>query len=468
LSPPRLNAASFKVTQDEEFISPKVPPKAVLNSIGEEEATSRLTPASPKAVSWFGQFLRLLGPGLITGAADDDPSGIATYAQVGAQFGPSILWTMLFVYPFMAAIQEISARLGRVTGHGIAGNMRLFYPTWMLYVIVALLIVANTINIGADIGAMGAAVNLLIGGPSHLYCVLFAIISVVLQIRVPYKAYSAILKWLTFSLFAYVGTIFVVQINWAEVARGTFVPTISLEKEYLAALIAVLGTTISPYLLFWQSGEEVEQMESAPREDPLKKVPREASEQFKRIKIDTYIGMAFSNLIAYFIILTAAATLHTHGKTDINSAAEAAEALRPIAGPLAALLFSLGIVGTGLLALPVLGGSAAYGVGEAFKWPVGLERKAREAKAFYSVLAVATLIGLAINFTKLDPIKALVWAAIINGITAAPVMCFMMLLASRRKVMGELTLPFYLKTLGWLATAIMALAAAGMLLTSGK
>ena len=456
-----------KVAQNEDASSPNLPPEAVANSVGIGGAASRVQLASPKAVSWFVQFLKLLGPGLVTGAADDDPSGIATYAQVGAQFGSSMLWTMPFVYPFMAAIQEISARIGRVTGHGIAGNMRRFYPVWMLYVTVALLIVANTINIGADIGAMGAAVNLLVGGPAHVYCVLFAIISVVLQVRIPYKTYAAILKWLTFSLFAYVGTIFVVQINWAEVARGTLVPTISLEKQYLAALIAVLGTTISPYLLFWQSGEEVEQMESAPRENPLKKAPQEAPEQFKRIKIDTYLGMAFSNLIAYFIILTAAATLHTHGKTDIKSAAEAAEALRPIAGPFAALLFSLGIVGTGLLALPVLGGSAAYGVGEAFKWPVGLERKAREAKAFYSVLAVATLIGLAINFTKLDPIKALVWAAIINGITAAPVMCFMMLLASRRKVMGKLTLPFYLNISGWLATAIMALASAGMLATAG-
>jgi NRAMP (natural resistance-associated macrophage protein)-like metal ion transporter len=452
------------LTHKEDYIGPK----AVVSASANREAASRTQLTFPKFVSWFGHFLRHLGPGLVTGAADDDPSGIATYAQVGAQFGPGILWTMPFVYPFMAAIQEISARLGRVTGRGIAGNIQRFYPAWVLYLTVALLIVANTINIGADIGAMGAAVNLLVGGPAHLYCVLFALISVVLQIRMPYKTYSAVLKWLTFSLFAYVGTIFVVQINWIDVLRGTFIPTISLEKEYLAALIAVLGTTISPYLLFWQSGEEAERMEIEPKENPLKKVPREAPEQFKRIKIDTYLGMAFSNLIAYFIILTTAATLHTHGKTDISTAAEAAEALRPIAGPFAALLFSLGIVGTGLLALPVLGGSAAYGVGEAFRWPVGLERKAKEAKPFYSVLVVATLIGLSINFSKLDPIKALVWAAIINGVTAAPVMCFIMLLASRRKVMGKLTLPFYLKLLGWLATAIMALAAAGMLLPSGK
>jgi NRAMP (natural resistance-associated macrophage protein)-like metal ion transporter len=441
--------------------------------IGSEPTVGELASAAVKSGSvepfgWLRRTLKLFGPGLVTGAADDDPSGIATYSSVGAQFGSNMLWTMPLIYPFMAAIQEISALLGRVTGRGIAGNMRYFYPTWMLYVIVALLIIANIINIGADIGAMGAAVNLLIGGPAHLYCVLFAIVSVILQVRIPYKTYSGILKWLTLSLFAYVGTIFVAQINWGEVVRGTFIPTISLNGQYLAALIAVLGTTISPYLLFWQSGEEVEQTKSEPNEKPLKKAPQQAPEQLQRIKIDTYIGMAFSNLIAYFIILTAAATLHAHGKTDINSAAEAAEALKPIAGSFAALLFSLGIIGTGLLALPVLGGSAAYAVGEALKWPVGLERKAKEAKAFYSVLAVATLIGLILNFTKLDPIKALVWAAIINGITAAPVMCFMMLLASRRKVMGKLTLPFYLKILGWLATVIMALAAVGMLLTFGK
>jgi NRAMP (natural resistance-associated macrophage protein)-like metal ion transporter len=433
-----------------------------------ESLTSAPVPTSPKAAGWLWKTLKIFGPGLVTGAADDDPSGIATYSSVGTQFGPGMLWTMPLIYPFMAAIQEISARIGRVTGCGIAGNIRRFYPAWMLYIIVALLLIANIINIGADVGAMGSAVNLLVGGPAHLYCVLFALVSVVLQVRIPYKTYSGILKWLTLSLFAYVGTIFVVQINWPEVIRGTFIPTISLKGEYLAALIAVLGTTISPYLLFWQSGEEVEQMESEPKEKPLKKALHQAPEQIQRIKIDTYIGMAFSNLIAYFIILTAAATLHTHGKTEINSAAEAAAALKPIAGPFAALLFSLGVIGTGLLALPVLGGSAAYALGEALRWPVGLERKAKEAKAFYSVLAVATLIGLALNFTKIDPIKALVWSAIINGLTAAPVMCFTMLLASQRKVMGKLILPFYLKTLGWLATAIMALAAVGMLLTSGK
>jgi NRAMP (natural resistance-associated macrophage protein)-like metal ion transporter len=424
--------------------------------------------ASPRRLSWGRKVLKVLGPGLVTGAADDDPSGIATYSSVGAQSGYSMLWTMLFIYPFMAGIQEISARLGRITGRGIAGNIQQFYPRWASYSIVALLLIANVINIGADIGAMGAAANLLIGGPALVYCVVIAVISVFLQVFIPYKKYSAVLKWLSLSLFAYVGTIFVTHVPWDEALRGTFIPTISLEREFMAAFIAVLGTTISPYLFFWQSGEEVELMDSAPTEKPLKQTPRRAGEELQRIKIDTYIGMAFSNLIAYFIILTVAVTLHAHGKNDIDSAAQAAEALRPIAGAFASLLFSLGIVGTGLLALPVLGGSAAFAVGETLRWPVGLERKLKEAKAFYAVLAVATLIGLILNFTKIDPIKALVWAATINGVTAVPVMVFMMLMASRRKIVGKLNLPFYLKAVGWVAAAIMALAAIGMFLTSGR
>ena len=417
-----------------------------------------------KSASWISKILKVLGPGLITGAADDDPSGIATYSSVGAQYGYGMLWTMPFVYPFMAGIQEISARLGRVTGRGIAGNMRQFYPRWLLYILVGSLLFANIINLGADIGAMGAAVNLLVGGPTLLYSVLLATASVLLQISIPYQKYSAVLKWLTLSLFAYVGTVFVVEIDWAQAIRGTFVPNISLTPEYLGALVAVLGTTISPYLFFWQSAEEVEEMQSTPREKALKQTPGRATAHLQRIKIDTYLGMAFSNLIAYFIILTVAVTLNAHGKKDIDTAAQAAEALRPIAGEFASLLFSLGIIATGLLALPVLGGSAAYAVGEALRWPVGLERKASEAKAFYTVLAAATLTGLLLNFMKVDPIRALVWAAIINGITAAPVMCFMMLMASNRKVMGKFTLPLYLQILGWAGTAIMALAAVGMLL----
>jgi NRAMP (natural resistance-associated macrophage protein)-like metal ion transporter len=422
----------------------------------------------PKGDSLIRKGLKILGPGLVTGAADDDPSGIATYSSVGAQYGYSMLWTMIFIYPFMAGIQEISARLGRITGRGIAGNLRRFYPRWALYSVVGLLLLANIINIGADIGAMGAAVNLLIGGPTLLYCVVFAVVSVLLQVFIPYKAYSSVLKWLTLSLFAYVGTVFVTQVPWSEALRGTLIPALLFNRESMAALLAILGTTISPYLFFWQSGEEAEQMLAAPRERPLREGSRQASEKpMQRIAIDTYLGMAFSNLIAYFIILTVAVTLHAHGKNHIDTAAQAAEALRPIAGPFASLLFSLGIVGTGLLALPVLGGSAAYAVGEALRWPVGLERKPKEAKAFYAVLAVATLIGLTINFTKLDPIKALVWSAIINGVTAAPVMCFMMQMASNPRVIGKLHLPVYLRAVGWTAAAIMALAAIGMFLTSG-
>jgi NRAMP (natural resistance-associated macrophage protein)-like metal ion transporter len=456
------------MTQNEDLSNPEPPPVATGTAAGNGDVASRIQLASPKPVSWFGKFFKLFGPGLVTGAADDDPSGIATYSQVGAQFGYSLLWTMPFIYPFMASIQEISAQLGRVSGRGIAGNIKLLYPRWILYGIVALLLFANIINIGADIGAMGAAVNLMVGGPTFVYCLLFATVTVSLQIFVPYKTYSSLLKWLTLSLFAYVGTIFVVQINWGQALRGTFIPNLSFKREYLGALVAVLGTTISPYLFFWQSAEEVEQMDSAPKEEPLKWVLHRAPDELRRIKADTFIGMAFSNLIAYFIILTVAVTLNAHGKTDIATAAQAAEALRPVAGTFASLLFSLGVVGTGLLAVPVLGGSAAYAVGEAFRWPVGLERKAKEAKAFYAVLAVATLIGLGLNFTRIDPIRALVWSAIINGVAAPPVMLCMMLMASNQRIMGKLSLPIYLKVLGWAATLIMALAAIGMFLAGGS
>jgi NRAMP (natural resistance-associated macrophage protein)-like metal ion transporter len=414
------------------------------------------------------KILKVLGPGLITGAADDDPSGIATYSSVGAQFGYAMLWTMPFIYPFMAAIQEISARIGRVTGRGIAANLRRYYPRWLLYAIVVLLLFANVVNLGADIGAMGAAINLLIGGPAWLYCILVAIVSVTLQIWIPYRKYTRVLKWLTISLLAYVATVFVVRVDWQKAIQGTFVPEISLTPSYLQALVAVFGTTISPYLFFWQSSEEVEEMRSAPTKKALKEAPRQGEANLRRIRLDTYTGMAFSNLIGYFIILTVAVTLKANGKTDIDSAQQAAEALRPIAGQFAFLLFSLGIIGTGLLALPVLAGSAAYALGEARNWPIGLGRRATKAKAFYAVIALATLIGLLLNFTGINPIRALVWSAMVNGITAAPIMALMMFMASSRKVMGEFILPTYLKILGWVSTVIMALAALGMLWPSAK
>jgi len=428
-----------------------------------KRSVSTSKPGSP-----IPKFLKILGPGLITGAADDDPSGIATYSSIGAQFGYGMLWTMPFIYPFMAAIQEISARIGRVTGRGIAANMRHSYPRWLLCTVVGLLLFANIINLGADIGAMAAAVNLLIGGPIPVYCVLLTVFSLLLQVWVPYQRYAAALKWLSLSLFAYVATVFVVKVDWMKALQGTFVPKISLTSDYLQALVAVLGTTISPYLFFWQSSEEVEDLESVTKDKALKRAPSQGPEHLQRIRLDTYLGMAFSNLIAYFIILTVAVTLNAHGQTNIDSAEQAAEALRPIAGQFASLLFSLGIIGTGLLALPVLAGSGAYAIGEALRWPVGLQRKASKAKAFYAVLALSTLIGLVLNFIGINPIRALVWSAIINGVTAAPVMCCMMIMASSRKVMGKFALPTYLRIFGWVATLIMGLAAIGMLWPSGK
>jgi NRAMP (natural resistance-associated macrophage protein)-like metal ion transporter len=413
-------------------------------------------------------LLQTLGPGLITGASDDDPSGIGTYSQVGAQFGYAMLWTMLFSYPLMSGIQEISARIGRVTGRGIAGNMRKYYPRWLAYIIAGLLVIANVINLGADLSAMGAALQLLIGGSALLYAVIFAVISLLLQIFVPYEKYVNLLKWLTLVLFAYVATVFVVRVPWGEALHSTFIPTIQFKADYFAGLIAVLGTTISPYLFFWQASQEVEEIERAPTEHALKQSPRQAPQQIARIKADTYIGMGISNLIAFFIILTSAVTLHAHGKTDIQSAAQAAEALRPVAGDFAFALFTVGIIGTGLLAVPVLAGSAAYAVSGVFGWSASLEREALQAKRFYGVLAAATLIGLSLNFTSIDPIKALFWAAVINGVLAGPVMVVIMLMATNPAVMGQFTLSRRLRITGWLATVVMLVAAGGLFITWGK
>ncbi|TSA88030.1 divalent metal cation transporter [Deinococcus detaillensis] len=413
-------------------------------------------------------LLNALGPGLITGASDDDPSGIATYSQVGAQFGYGLLWAMLFSYPLMATIQEISGRLGRVTGHGIAGNMRRAYaPVW-LWLVTALLIVANVINLGADIGAMGEAVQLLIGGPALLYAALFAALSVLLQVFVPYTRYAQILKWLTASLLAYVATVFVVHVPWGQALRATLLPHFSGGAASIQALVAVLGTTISPYLFFWQASEEVSDMDTHVLEHPLKQAPQEAPEQFRRIRTDTFIGMAFSNLVAFFIILTAAVVLHAHGQTDIQTASQAAEALRPVAGRFAFILFAAGLVGTGLLALPVLAGSVGYALGEALSWPVGLERKPYQAKGFYVIIALSTLLGLGLVLVQIDPIKALYYSAIINGVAAAPVMLLLMLMTANERVMGEFTVKGWLRGLGWLGTGVMALAAAAMFATMRK
>jgi NRAMP (natural resistance-associated macrophage protein)-like metal ion transporter len=411
------------------------------------------------------EFLRKLGPGLITGASDDDPSGIATYSEVGAQFGYGMLWTMLFSYPLMAAMQEISARIGRITGAGIAGNIRKHYSKAALYAVVSLLLVANTFNLGADVGAMGAAAKLLLPGPQWVYTLLFGIVSLSLQIMVPYTRYVKYLKWLTLALFAYVATAVVVGEPSGKAIRATFLPSVSFDGAYLTALIAVLGTTISPYLFFWQASEEVEDVTVNRAEKPLRKAPEQAPAQFDRIRVDTYFGMAFSNIVAFFIILTTAATLHAHGISDIQTADQAAQALEPLAGRFAFLLFALGIIGTGLLAVPVLAGSAAYGVSEAFQWRASLQKKPGQARRFYGIIGGATIVGLALNFVHMNPIKALFWSAVINGVVAVPVMTFMMIMTHNSKVMGKFTLPVYLRVGGWLATAVMALAAIGMILS---
>jgi NRAMP (natural resistance-associated macrophage protein)-like metal ion transporter len=410
-------------------------------------------------------FLAFLGPGLITGASDDDPSGIATYSQVGAQFGYSMAWVMLFTWPLMVAIQEISARIGRVTGEGIAGNIREHYPRWLLLVIVALLLVANIINLGADLGAMGAALELLLGGPGHFYVVGFAIACALLEVFSRYEQYVRILKWTAVSLFAYVATALAVDVPWGKVVVNTLAPTLIWRTDYLVAIVAVLGTTITPYCFFWQSSEEAEDERIDPAAHPLRDAPGEARAQISRIRIDTYIGMGFSNLISLSIIITAAATLNAHGITDIQTSAQAAEALRPIAGVFTFVVFAAGIIGVGLLAVPVLAGSAAYALGEALGWPTGLSRLPHDAKAFYGTIAVATLIGILINFVHLDPIKALFWSAVVNGVVAVPLMAVIMAMSRQPRVMGSFTISRPLWAMGWLTTAVMAVVAAAMFAT---
>jgi NRAMP (natural resistance-associated macrophage protein)-like metal ion transporter len=420
---------------------------------------------TPSTATGVAGLLHKLGPGLVTGASDDDPSGIATYSQVGAQFGYGLLWTMVLSYPLMTAIQEISARIGRVTGVGIAANLRTNYPKPILYGVLVLVSVANVFNLAADIGAMGAATQLIFPGNAALFTLIFGFGSLAGVLLVPYSTYARYLKWLTLSLFSYVGVVFFAHVYWSEVIKATLLPHIEFTRGYLMALVAVLGTTISPYLFFWQASQEVEEVRANRGEKPLKRAPSQALEQLERIRIDTYLGMAFSNLVAFFIILTAGATLHAHGITEISTSAQAAKALEPLAGRFAFLLFVFGIVGTGLLAVPVLAASVCYGIGEACRWKTSLERKPREAVRFYVAITGATLLGLSLNFMHIDPVKALFWAAILNGVVAAPLMAVIMIMASSRKVMGKLVIPPYLKAMGWTATAIMFCASVGVFLT---
>ncbi len=412
-------------------------------------------PRGRRSVALF----RELGPGLVTGAADDDPSGIATYSQAGAQFGYGLLWTMVLTYPLMSAIQLISAHIGRVTGCGLAKNMSEVMPKGVVLALVALLFVANTINIGADLAAMGAAAQLVAGGGDHVFTIAFAVLSLALQLFVPYRRYANLLKWLTLVLFTYIALLFVVKVDWPTALKSLVWPSRLPFAAAVTTVVAVFGTTISPYLFFWQSAQEVEGMVQHAHDKPLVEAPRQAPSAFARIRLDTFFGMAVSNVVALAVMIGAAATLHASGKTDITTSADAARALAPIAGPFASLLFSLGIIGTGLLAVPVLAGSTAYAVGETRGWRCGLEHHPRSAKPFYGVVAAAVLLGLLIDWSPLDPIKALFWSAVINGVSAVPIMAAMMVVSSRKAQMGAFRNGAVLQTVGWIATAVMGAAA---------
>jgi NRAMP (natural resistance-associated macrophage protein)-like metal ion transporter len=408
-----------------------------------------------------------IGPGIIAGAADDDPSGIATYSQAGAQFGLSLLWLNVVCYPLMSAIQEISGRIGRVTGVGIAANLLKNYPRAVVVTIVVLLLVSAVFNLGADLGAMGDAVHLLVGGPRWAHILWMGIASLLLQVYVRYTRYVRYLKWLALSLATYVVTLFFVHVPWLEVLRQSFLPKLNTfhAKGCVTMIVAVLGTTISPYVFFWQASQEAEEVKDRRREHALLKAPREAPRQLRRIQLDTYFGMAASCVVAFCIMLTAAVTLNVHGVTDVETATQAAQALEPLAGRYAYILFSAGIIGTGLLAVPVLAGAAAYAAGEAMRWRVGLEAKPNKAKKFYATLGAATIVGLCLNFIHLSPIKALFVAAVINGVLAAPIMAMMMLLTQNPKVMGQFTLPLYLRIGGWIGTIAMCVASIAFFFT---
>jgi Mn2+/Fe2+ NRAMP family transporter len=409
------------------------------------------------------QLLYFLGPGLVTGAADDDPSGIATYSQIGAQFGFTMLWTLILSYPLMAAIQEASAWIGRVSGAGLARNIRLHYPAWLSYAVVGVLLFANVINLAADIAAMADALGLLTEGPTLLYTVVFDGICLAGVVFVSYARFAKILKYGTLILLVYIATAFVVHAPVRGIIAGSFIPTIRLGGGYMTALTAVLGTTISPYLFFWQASQEVEEQKTMPGEKPLRLAPRQAAAQLEPMRADTYFGMAVSNIIAYFIMLDTGALLHAHGTRQIETATQAAEALRPVGGEFAFLLFAIGIIGTGLLAVPVLAGSVGYALAELACWPRGLAKKLESARAFYGSIAAVTLLGLVLNLFRISPIKALFWSAVVNGVCAGPIMVLVMLMTTNKTITGVLKFPRPQWVLGWISTAVMLAVAACML-----
>ncbi len=397
-------------------------------------------------------FLRHVGPGVVTGAADDDPSGIATYTQAGAQFGTDMVWTVFLSLPFMIAIQLVSARIGLVTGKGVAANLREHTPPLFLMTMVLLLVIANTINIAADLAAMGQALQLAAGGNSHLYAALFGVATVLLQVFVPYRKLAPLLKWLTLTLFSYVLAVLTINVPWGQVLHDLFVPKLQWTSAYWMMIVAVLGTTISPYLFFWQASQEVE--ERRLRQQRVTESQQRA--RMRHLKLDTFAGMAFSNTIAFFVMVLGAVVLHTAGITDVQSSTQAALALRPLAGEFAFALFAGGIIATGLLAVPVLASSAAYAMAEAFGWPEGLERRWFEAKRFYTIITLATLIGVGLDFTSINPMKALYWSAIINGVVAVPIMAGLMMLTTRPEVMGQFTAGTKTRWFGWVGTIVMA------------
>src|SRR3954469_1430406 len=422
-----------------------------------------MTSDEPTPAAWRSAgFLAKLGPGLVTGAADDDPSGIGTHSQIGAEFGYGLAWTFVLTLPLMVAIQQVAAEIGRVTGAGIARNLRRHYPRPLLWSVVALLLVANIVNLGADLSAMGASLALLAGGNAGLYTLLFGILCVVLEVALSYKRYAAILKWTTLSLFTYVAVVAVSHVPWGRALTALVVPELQWNPAYATAMVAILGTTISPYLFFWQAAQEIE---GHPRHHakPLCLTPREAGPELKRIRTDTLVGMAFSSIVSLAIVFATAATLNANGITDIATSAQAAEALRPVAGQFAFAMFALGIIGTGLLAVPVLAGSAAYAVTEMAGVAGSLDAKPLRARLFYATIAVTTLLGASLNYIGIDPARALYWAAVVNGVLAAPLMAVMMLIVRNPRAMGRLTISKLTMALGWAATIVM-FAASGLFL----
>lgn len=417
-----------------------------------DELKLQQAPAADEA--WW----KKLGPGLITGAADDDPSGIATYSQGGAQYGYDIAWTVLITYPLMVGIQLASARIGRITGKGLTENFSRFCPRWLVLGLVALLVVANVINLGADLNAMGDSAGLLLGGPRGAYAIAMGLLSLALQVFLPYNRYVKVLKWLTLSLLAYVGVGFAAHVDWLAAARSTVMPTLHWDKDYATTIVAILGTTISPYLFFWQAAQEVEEIKRVEADKPLRIAPEQAKRNLRRLRVDTVVGMGFSNFIAFFMIIATAATLHAKGIVHIETTSQAAQALEPIAGKFAFLLFGLGVIGTGLLALPVLAGSAAYAIASLLQVRKGLDQPPSGAKTFYAILAAAMLVGLGISASGLNPIKALYWSAVVNAVISVPIMVTVMIAASHFKIVGDLKLPTVWRVLGWLATAAMAAA----------